>query len=131
MELLTSADLNGGAILPYEDVALPMLGPDRGARVRCLTGLELDRYEIGFWVTDPVTKKPAYSGEGSRGRLLAMACVDAEGQPVGNAAYWIAYRADVVDRLFDVAQQLSGLNATVEDLKKAFGAAQAGASPTT
>ena len=131
MDLLTSADLNGGAVLPFEDVPLPVLGPGRGARVRCLTALELDRYEIGFWVTEPGTLKPVYQGEGSRARLLSMACVDADGGPVGSVAYWTTYRADVVDRLFDVAQRLSGLNATVEDLKKAFGAAHTGASPIT
>ena len=128
---LTSADVSA-AMLPYEDVQVPELGAGCVQRVRCLTALERDAYDVGFWKTDPAHPKGmVYDAHGSRGRLLAMACVQEDGTPTSTVAAWNVFRADVGDRLFDTAQRLSGLNATVEDLKKALSAVQAGASPTT
>lgn len=128
---LTSADVSA-AILPYEDVPVPELGAGCVQRVRCLTALEKDDYDIGFWKPDPASPKGmVYDAHGSRGRLLAMACIQEDGTPTSTAAAWDVFRADIGDRLFGVAQTISGLNATVEDLKKALGAVQAGASRTT
>ncbi len=120
------------AVLPYEDVPAPEFGADVVQRVRCLTQLEKDEYDVGFWKADPA--KPGgmlYDAHGSRGRLLAMACVNEDGTATADAATWNRFRTDVGERLFDAAQRLSGLSATVEDLKKALSAVRAGASHTT
>jgi hypothetical protein len=131
MKHLSPSDVSA-AILPYEDVPLPEFGPDVVQRVRCLTQLEKDDYDIGFWQPNPA--KPGgmvYDGHGARGRLLAVACVNEDGTPTSDVAAWNHFRTDVGERLFEVAQRISGINATVDDLKKALGAVRAGALPTT
>ncbi len=129
---LSADDLARGAVLPHEDVPVPELGDGAVIRVRCLTALELSTYQVGDWDRDPVKKESIYRGDTARGRLLALCCVDESGARLGlDAAAWNAFRADVADRLFEVAQRISGLNAPVEALKKVLGAVQAGASRTT
>lgn len=122
------------AARPFEDVPTPVLGDGAFIRVRCITALQKDEYEVGFWKPDPANQgKPAYSAVGSRGRLLVRACEWGDtGEPFFDSEDEANnFRADVADPLFEVAQRIGGLNASVEELKKALGAAQAGASRTT
>lgn len=123
---------------PHEDVPTPELGEGAFIRVRCLTALARDEYETGFWaiVDDPSKpggKRQEYSAVGARGRLLHLSCewLDTGERFFETAAEANGFRADVADRLFDVAQRISGLNKELDALKKIFDAIMAGASSTS
>lgn len=122
------------APIPYEDVPVPELQEGGEIRVRCLSALQKDQWDAGFWTTDEATGKPRYSAIGARARLLALACCHEDFSPLFDAedvAWLQEFRADVADRLYEAAERVSGLRADLEALKKAFGAAQAGASRTS
>jgi hypothetical protein len=109
--------------LPYEDVPCPELDGTPTIRVRCLTALEKDKYEVGFWYTPEGSLRPVYDAAGARARLVSLACIHEDGTSFfsdDDVAALRESRGDVVDRLFGVAQRLSGLNATLEEMKIAF-----------
>ena len=127
-------DVLRSAPIPYEDVPVPELQEGGVIRVRCLSALQKDQWDAGFWSADEETGKPRYSAIGARARLLLLACCHEDFTPMFDAediAWLQAFRSDVADRLYDAAERISGLRADLEALKKAFGAAQAGASSTS
>jgi hypothetical protein len=132
---VTADRLQALAARPYEDVPVPELGAGETIRVVCLSALAKDRWDIGFW-TPGEDGKPVYSAEGSRGRLLALTCCQEDLTPIftdyaAGVAFFNGLRSDVADRLYEVAERISGLKADLESLKKAFGAVLAGASSTS
>lgn len=131
--MIEKATAKRSAGRPYEDVPTPALGEGAFIRVRCISARHKDEYEVGFWTHTDGSGKPVYSAIGARGRLLSRACEWLDtGEPFFDSEEDAhTFRADIADLLFDAAQRISGLNATVEELKKALGAAQAGASRTT
>jgi hypothetical protein len=137
---LTSEQIKAkAASLPYQDVPVPELEKDGVVRVRCLTALEKDRYDQSFWLANAKAKTATYNADGARALLLRFACcaVNEDGTTGGHLftdadiPMLRDMRCDVGERLFDVAQRLSGLKADMEALKNAFGVALAGASPTS
>src|SRR3954452_2993562 len=131
MAVLSKADARAALTLPYEDVPVPALGPDTRIRVRCLTALEKDKYDMWPWRLKGEDGRPVFNPEGTRGLVLSMTCVDDDFQPIFTAEEANVLRSDVAEPLFEAAQRIGGLNAKVEELKKALGVAQAGASRTT
>jgi hypothetical protein len=128
---IATKDLFKGRPLPIEDVPCPELGDGVSVRVRCLTALERDQYETAFWKLHE--GKPSYDATGARARLVRLAAVDEQGDHLftdDDLPMLCSFRGDVLDRLFGVAQRLSGLNATIEELKASFFALRAGSGPT-
>ena len=132
MSFLTAEEFKAAAtVRPYKDVPVPELKPDAIVRVRCFTALDKDRYDGEFWSVDPDTKKPTYSADGARARLLVLTCENEDGSRMftdADVAWLMGSRADVADRLFDAAQNVCGLRADLETLKNVFGAVAGGAS---
>lgn len=117
----------------YEDVPVPELGEGRVVRVRCMSALVRDRWEqSNFTIGADGTVTGNF--EGTRTRMLAAACCAEDFTPLFSEAdvEWLnEVRSDVVDRLFDVAERLNGINAGLELAKKVFAAIRSGAKPTT
>src|SRR5690242_13439236 len=112
MKILTREALLGATAPPQEHVALPEL--DMQAIVRGMTGTERDAFEASC--IEGRGKKRDFNMNNLRAKLVAYCCIDEKGQrlfteadvqSIGNV------RADIVDRLFTVAQKLSGI--TQED----------------
>jgi hypothetical protein len=113
--MLATKDLFVGRQLPYEDVPCPELGDGVTVRIRCLTALERDQYESAFWKMHE--GKPTYDAAGARARLVRLAAVDEGGNHLfsdDDIETLRSFRGDVLDRLFGVAQALSGMNVAVE-----------------
>lgn len=107
------AALSREAILAVEDikreqVPVPEWGGD--VFVRGLTGTERDAFETSLWTGDGEGKK--FKAENIRAKLLVRSLVDESGQRLfrdEDEAALGGRNAAVLDRLFDVAQRLSGL----------------------
>lgn len=104
-----------------ESVPVPEWGGD--VLVRGLSGAERDAYEAGIVVM---------GGDGNRhlnvanmrGRLVALCCVDENGERLFSAEDATALgekSAGALERVFDVARRLSGLtDGDVEELAEGF-----------
>lgn len=98
----------GATAPPSEVVALPQLGID--VTVRGMTGVERDAFEASCF--EGRGKKRDFNMKNLRAKLVAYCCIDEQGARVFTDADAIALgnvRADVIDRLFGVAQRLSGM----------------------
>lgn len=105
---------------PTEVVALPELGAGTEVIVRGMTGSERDAFEAGC--IEGRGKKRDVNTKNIRAKLVAFCCVDEQGKrwftdddalSLGNV------RADLIDRIFSVAQKLSGMSEQdLEDLGK-------------
>lgn len=94
--------------LPTEAVAIPELGGV--VTVRGLSASSRDAFEKSMWVKKGKTREMNMSNV--RARLVALCVVDESGQRMFSDDDVEAVgqvRADIVDRLFGVAQRLSGL----------------------
>lgn len=105
-----------------EDVAVPEWGGT--VRVKAMTGAERDAYESSVvQMRSDGTK--AVNLENLRGRLVALTCVDENGERLFTDADAIALgskSAAALERVFDVARKLSGLTDNdVEELAEGFG----------
>lgn len=123
-----------GAARPFQDVTCPELGPDVTVRVQCISAAQKDKYDVDFYYTPEGSIRPVFDAVGARARLLQFACVKEDGSPlfsVDQLPQLRDMRADVAERLFDVAQRLSGMNATIEELKSAFRQTRPAGSSTT
>ena len=103
--------------LPEELVALPELGPSVVVTVRGMTGAQRDAFEASCF--EGRGKRRDFSMKNVRAKLVAACCYengqrafsDDDVEAIGNV------RADVIDRLFGVAQRLSGMkDEDVEEL---------------
>lgn len=98
----------GATALPQETVPVPELGGD--VLVRGMTGSERDVFEAGCF--EGKGKNRDFSMKDVRAKLVAFCCVDESGRRLfvdGDVEALGKVRADVVDRLFSVAQRLSGM----------------------
>lgn len=108
--------LLGATAPPQEDIHIPQLNVT--VTVRGMTGVERDAFESSCF--EGRGKKRDFNMKNLRAKLVAYCCIDANGHRVFSDADAIALgnvRADVIDRLFSVAQRLSGMkDEDVEEL---------------
>ena len=118
--------LSRAAILDVDDfrsrdVEVPEWGG--AVRLRCLSGVQRDEIE---------TRCANRETGNLRARMVAMAAVDDDGKPLFTAADVAGLggkNAAVLDRLFDVVQELSGLaDKDLEELEGNSGGAPGGAT---
>lgn len=118
MEYLTKEAILQVEDLSAEDVEVPEWGGT--VRVRGLTGTERDSFEAAIVGRDP--RKAAFDMQNIRARLVAYSVVDGDGQRLFSEADIRALgekSAVALQRVFEVAQRLSGLTAAdVEELTK-------------
>lgn len=108
MSLLSKEALLAARQRPTETVPVPELGGD--VVLRGLSGRERDAFEESLFVQKG--KKRERNMANVRARLVALCAVDDQGSRLftdADVELIGEMRADVVDRLFDVAQRLSGL----------------------
>lgn len=83
--------------------------------VRTLTADDLDQYETSL--SNRRKDGVIVNQRGLRADLVVLACVDENGQPLfeSSDAQWLGEKsALVLDRIFDVADELSGLSEKVK-----------------
>ena len=118
MALLTREEILQADDLPVEDVDVPEWGGT--VRVRTLSGAERDRFEGS--ITEQRGKKIKVKADNIRAKLVALSVVNEKGQPVfdeGDVRQLGKKSAKALDRVFDVAQRLSGISdEDVEELAK-------------
>jgi hypothetical protein len=112
-DLLTRDAILGADDLKTEEVTVPEWGGK--VRIRSLTGAERDRFELS------VADGKKRSRENLRARLLALVCVDKEGERIFSQAdveKLGAKNSAPLSRLFDRALRLSAITpADVEELE--------------
>lgn len=122
MSVLTKDQLTGNTArtVGLERVPMPELGEGAVAIVRGMNGTERDSYEAGLIVQRG--KRSSVNLDDIRAKLVARCLVNEEGQRIFSDAevgQVGAMRADLLDRLYKVAQRLSGLSdEDVDDLGK-------------
>jgi len=116
--------------LKHEDVEVPEWGGE--VRVQELPGVEREAYEAE--VADLRESSTHDKFCNLRARLLVRSVIDEKGERVftnADIAMLGQKSASVLDRLFDIAQELSGLGATMAaELEKNSGADPSGDSPS-
>lgn len=119
-KLLTKEAILQAQDLPFEDVEVPEWGGT--VRIRTLTGTERDAFESS--VARKQGKDVIMNYKNIRAKLVALTVVDGEGNRLfddDDAKELGKKSANVLDRLFEVAQRLSGLrDEDVEELAKNF-----------
>lgn len=127
--MLTRDQILSASDRPTEEVSVPEWGGT--VLVRALSGAERDAYESGI-VTVSNSGTQRVNLANLRARLVAMACVDAEGKRLfsdEDAAALGDKSAAALERVFDAARRLSGLTeGDVEELAEGFGDAPSGGS---
>jgi hypothetical protein len=106
--------------LPVEVVPVPEWGMD--VRVRALSGAERDAYEASCMKKTGAKGAVEMTFENVRARLVARSVVDEAGARVFTDADVVALggkNAAALNRLFEVAQRLSGLRG--EDFEELLG----------
>jgi len=118
MPLLKRDEILAAMDLPTEDVEVPEWGGT--VRVRSLTGAERDTFEAS--VVEMRGKRVETHTDNIRAKLVAAACIGEDGKRLFTEADVEALggkSASALDRVFGVAQRLSGLTPKdVEDLSK-------------
>ena len=110
--------LLGATVTPTEVVALPEI--EAVVTVRGMTGVERDAFEASC--IEGRGKRRDVNTKNMRAKLVAFCCVDEKGHRVftdADAGALGEVRADLIDRIFSVAQRLSGMSdQDAEDLGK-------------
>ncbi len=106
---------------PIEDVPVPELNTT--FRLRGMTGTQRDAFEASLIALSANGRKRSLDTANIRAKLLVHSIIDAAtGEPMFTPAEAVELgkvRADVLDRLFTVAQRLSGVSdRDVEELGK-------------
>lgn len=116
--LLSRDSLLAATQPPAEDVEIEALGGT--VRVRGMTGVERDAFEASCFVGRG--RKREFNMTNLRAKMVAFCCVDGDNQRLftdADAAALGAIRADILDKLFAVAQRLSGMrDEDVEELSR-------------
>jgi hypothetical protein len=127
-KLLSKAQILAAGALATEDVAVPEWGGV--VRVRAMSGAERDSFEAG--IVRREGKHMQTNMQNIRARLVAATVVDDAGALLftpADVATLGALSASALDRVFTVAQRLSGLSTEdVDELAGSFTPAQNGAS---
>lgn len=108
MAILTRDTILGATKPPQQTVAVPELGGD--VIMRGMTGVERDVFEMSCF--EGRGKKRDWNMRNMRAKLVAFCCIDEQGKRIFSDHDVEALgevRADVVDRLFGIAQKLSGM----------------------
>jgi len=108
MSLLSRSDILNATTTPRERVSVPELGGD--VLVRGMTGVERDAFESSCF--EGRGKKRDFNMRNLRAKLVAYCCIDEQGHRLFSDADAVSLgevRADVIDKLFGVAQRLSGM----------------------
>ncbi len=109
MGLLTREEILQAEDLPTEDVAVPEWGGT--VRVRTLAGYERDRFEES--ITEQRGKHARIIADNLRAKLVALSVVGEDGRRLfdeGDVRALGAKSAKALDRVFAVAQRLSGIS---------------------
>lgn len=109
MAALTRQILLGATKPPQEVVSVPELGGD--VIVRGMTGAERDAFEVSL--IEGKGRKRDVNLKNLRAKLIAFCCVDEQGERIFSDADVESLgkvRADVMNRIYTVAQRLSGLS---------------------
>lgn len=118
MGILSREALLNATAPPQQTVAVPELGGD--VLVRGMTGTERDAFEASL--IEGRGKKRDLNMKNLRAKLVAYCCVDEQGKRIfseHDVDTIGAIRADVLNKLFTVAQKLSGITEEdAEDLGK-------------
>jgi hypothetical protein len=106
----------------FKDVDVPELGEGKKIRVYKVGAKDKVAYLGGFWKKG-ADDKPTFDASGCRTRLLILACRAEDGTPlftVEDAPMLEAFDPDVIERLAEAAEELSGLDASAEELRHLF-----------
>jgi hypothetical protein len=115
-----AAFINGLQDRPREDVPLPELGEGAVVPVWGMTAGERTRFERSF--TNKAGATVDARIQEFRERLVVACCRDDSGQPIFTSediATLATKRADVLERIVNVAQRLSGMSKT--DIEETVG----------
>jgi len=107
--LLSRADLLAACVLPRETVHIPELGGD--VIVQGMSGAQRDAWEASL--VEGRGKKRRMNTANIRAKLVAQCCVDQDGRRLftdEDVEVLGTARVDVLNRLFGVAQKLSGVS---------------------
>jgi len=125
---LTRDQILSASDIQTEEVSVPEWSGT--VLVRGLTGAERDAFEAGM--VEPHGKKMRYHLQDIRARLCVLSIVDEKGKrmfTLADVEALSAKSAAALDRVFTVAQELSGLsNEDVEELAKNSESGQSAAS---
>ena len=128
MAFLSRAELLAANILPRETVRIPELSGD--VLVQGMTGAQRDAWEATL--VEGRGKKRRMNTANIRAKLVAQCCVDEQGNRLftdADAETLGTQRVDVLNRLFSVAQRLSGVSDDdVDELGTPSGSTSAGPS---
>ncbi|MBC7193862.1 hypothetical protein [Marinobacter sp.] len=117
-KLLTKDDILQAQDLPTERVSVPEWGGE--VIVRGLTGAERDKFEASIVVRKG--DKTDFNPENMRAKLVALCVVDEQGNRLfadEDVKLLGKKSAAALDRIFQIAQRLSGLNpSAVEEMAK-------------
>jgi hypothetical protein len=109
MALLTRADLLAAVALPRETVRVPELGGE--VLIQGMSGTQRDAWEASL--VEGRGKRRKMNTANIRAKLVAQCCVDGSGVRLFTDADMDILgetRVDVLNRLFNVAQRLSGVS---------------------
>jgi len=115
--------LLGATTVPTETVPVPELGAGTTFTLRGMTGEERDAFELSLTAMTANQKKRVPDPKNYRAKLLVFSIVDSETGALlftpNDVVDVGKIRGDVLGRLADVAQRLSGLRKEdVEDAEK-------------
>lgn len=109
MAALNKQQIIGSKDLKTERVPVPEWGGD--VIVRQITAADRDRFEGSIYVGEGAARRT--NSENLRARLCSLCLVDENNERLftdAEAAELGKKNADVLDRLFDIAQRLNGMN---------------------
>lgn len=111
MALLSRDDIFGTTDMVYEDVSVPEWGTDVEVRVRSITGDERDKFEAS--IVQQNGRKTKVDQRNLRAKLIVLSAINEDGTPLFKPADVFKLgekNAAALDRIFEVAQRLSGLS---------------------
>lgn len=118
MALLGKDQILGAEDSEYRDVPVPEWGGT--VRIMGISGTGRDAHESSFFVFGTGGKIVGKNFKNSRARLLALTLVDEDGQRLFTEKDITALGAKsgkVLDRLYDIAKELSGLTEAAVEAK--------------
>ena len=122
MALLTKEQILKVKDIETRTVHVPEWGGD--VLVRGMTGIERDQFEAK--ILDQSGKKTKVNLQNARARLVAITCVDADGNRIFSESEIVLLgtkSAAALDRVYDVAASLSGISD--EDIEELLGNSKA------